>query len=73
VQEGEGMGTVAVVKFYEDEVRSYHKAEGRTFVILRDPFLNLGLNPNQQIAQLKRNPLYEGFLETYGVIVQQNN
>ena len=52
--------TVQQVTFYEDQVRSWKAADGRFFVVLRDPFLALGLDPNQQINQIKKNPLYEG-------------
>jgi hypothetical protein len=51
------------VTFYDDQVRSWKDPDGRVFVVLRDPFMALGLNPTQQIERLKSNPLYEGYLQ----------
>ena len=65
------MKTVVIqqVTFYEDQVRSWKDPDGRFFVVLRDPFLALGLNPDRQIDQLKRNPLYEGCLSCSPIVV----
>jgi antirepressor protein/P63C domain-containing protein len=68
-----GSPHIYIVPFYEDEVRSYRTADDRKYVILRDPFLKLGLDPNQQITQLKRNPLYDGFLQCVPVTVMLGN
>jgi hypothetical protein len=68
-----GSPQIHIVPFYEDEVRSYRTSDERKYVILRDPFLKLGLNADRQIEQLKRNPLYDGYLSTADVVVQQNS
>lgn len=69
------MQTPAIQKvtFYDDQVRSWKKPEGRVFVVLRDPFLALGLDPNQQIEILKKNPLYEGYLQCQDITVMLGN
>jgi hypothetical protein len=65
------MGHVAIIHCYEDEVRSYRTADGRTFVVLHDVFATLGLNPDRHIASMKDNPLYEGFLSCQDLPVPQ--
>ena len=65
------MGHVAIIPCYEDEVRSYRTADGRTFVVLHDVFATLGLTPDRHLASMKENPLYEGFLSCHDIPVPQ--
>jgi hypothetical protein len=58
------METVAIqqVTFYEDQVRSWKDPDGRVFVVLRDPCLALGLDPQWQSEHVKADPLFQGHL-----------
>jgi hypothetical protein len=60
-------------KFYNDEVRSWQEPDGRTYMVLHDPCLAMGLDPQGQVRAIKQDQLFEGFLSCRQMLVSQPN
>jgi hypothetical protein len=50
---------VAMVPFYNDAIRSWREPDGRVYVVLRDPCLALGIDPDGQARRLQRDRFWQ--------------
>jgi prophage antirepressor-like protein len=56
--------SVELVDFYGDDIRSWQEeADGKVYVVLRDPCLALGINPDGQARRLQRDGFFQRHIQ----------
>lgn len=54
--------SVAMVEFYDDQIRSWQGEDGKVYVGLRDPCRTLGIDPDGQSRRLQRDECFQPYI-----------